>query len=326
MIKKTRGGICAASGFFCGSISSGIKDQQEPREDTALLMSDKPCTSAATFTSNRIKAAPVQVSMEHLKLGDIRGVVLNSGNANACTGRQGIVDARAMASAAAARVGLKPEQFLVCSTGRIGVGLPVKRIEAGVSAIRVSRRGSLGCAQAIMTSDTFPKELAFSVQAEAGVFYIGGIAKGAGMINPNMATMLCVITTDASFPQPALRVALRAAVENSFNRITIDGDMSTNDTVILLANGASGVSPSLPEVSGGAGSDIKRPGPHDCEGWRRGDEVHRSGSPWSRFRRRRATRRPSRRQFDVGQVRLGWRRPELGPHRGRFGLFRSPGG
>ena len=247
MIKKTRGGICAASGFFCGSISSGIKDQQEPREDTALLMSDKPCTSAATFTSNRIKAAPVQVSMEHLKLGDIRGVVLNSGNANACTGRQGIVAARAMASAAAARVGLKPEQFLVCSTGRIGVGLPVKRIEAGVSAIRVSRRGSLGCAQAIMTSDTFPKELAFSVQAEAGVFYIGGIAKGAGMINPNMATMLCVITTDASFPQPALRVALRAAVENSFNRITIDGDMSTNDTVILLANGASGVSPSLPE-------------------------------------------------------------------------------
>ncbi|HVQ21014.1 MAG TPA: bifunctional glutamate N-acetyltransferase/amino-acid acetyltransferase ArgJ, partial [Terrimicrobiaceae bacterium] len=247
MIKKTRGGICAASGFFCGSISSGIKDQQEPREDTALLMSDKPCTSAATFTSNRIKAAPVQVSMEHLKLGDIRGVVLNSGNANACTGRQGIVDARAMASAAAGRVGLKPEQFLVCSTGRIGVGLPVKRIEAGVSAIRVSRRGSLGCAQAIMTSDTFPKELAFSVQAEAGVFYIGGIAKGAGMINPNMATMLCVITTDASFPQPALRVALRAAVENSFNRITIDGDMSTNDTVILLANGASGVSPSLPK-------------------------------------------------------------------------------
>jgi glutamate N-acetyltransferase / amino-acid N-acetyltransferase len=247
MIKKTRGGICAASGFFCGSISSGIKDQQEPRDDTALVMSDKPCTAAATFTSNRIKAAPVQVSMEHLKLGDIRGVVLNSGNANACTGRQGIADARAMASAAAARVRLKPEQFLVCSTGRIGVSLPLKCIEGGISVIRTSRRGSLSCAQAIMTSDTFPKELAFSAETGTGVFHIGGIAKGAGMINPNMATMLCVITTDASFPQPALRVALRAAVENSFNRITIDGDMSTNDTVILLANGASGVSPSLSE-------------------------------------------------------------------------------
>ena len=247
MIKKTRGGICAPAGFFCGSISCGIKNPKAPRDDTALLMSDKPCTSAATFTTNLVKAAPVQLSMEHLKSGNIRGVILNSGNANACTGPQGFADARVMAAVAAARIGLKPEQILVCSTGRIGVALPVKRIEAGIAAIRLSRRGSLSCAQAIMTSDTFPKEIALSVETEAGAFHIGGIAKGAGMINPSMATMLCVITTDAAVPQPALRVALRAAVENSFNRITIDGDMSTNDTVILLANGASGVNPPLPQ-------------------------------------------------------------------------------
>ena len=245
MIRKSRGGICAPAGFLCGSISCGIKSPKGPRDDTALLMSDTPCTSAAMFTTNLVKAAPVQVSMEYLKSGNIRGVILNSGNANACTGAQGLADARLMAAVAAARIGLKPEQILVCSTGRIGVALPIKRIEAGVAAIRLSRRGSLSCAQSIMTSDTFPKEIAFAVETEVGTFHIGGIAKGAGMINPNMATMLCVITTDAAVPQPALRVALRAAVENSFNRITIDGDMSTNDTVILLANGASGVTPLL---------------------------------------------------------------------------------
>jgi glutamate N-acetyltransferase / amino-acid N-acetyltransferase len=247
MIKKTRGGICAPAGFFGGSISCGIKNPKAPRDDTALVMSDKPCTSAATFTTNLVKAAPVHLSMEHLKSGNIRGVILNSGNANACTGPQGLADARVMAAVAAARVGLEPEQILVCSTGRIGVPLPIKRIEAGIAAIRLSRRGGLSCAQAIMTSDTFPKEIGFAVETESGTFHMGGIAKGAGMINPNMATMLCVITTDAAVPQPALRVALRGGVENSFNRITIDGDMSTNDTVILLANGASGVAPPLPQ-------------------------------------------------------------------------------
>jgi glutamate N-acetyltransferase / amino-acid N-acetyltransferase len=245
MIRKTRGGICAPAGFFCGSVSCGIKNPKAPRDDIALLMSNIPCTSAATFTTNLVKAAPVQVSMEHLKSGNIRGVILNSGNANACTGAQGLADARLMTAVTAARIGLKPEQILICSTGRIGVAMPIRRIEAGVAAIRLSRRGSLSCAQAIMTSDTFPKEIAFAVESEVGTFHIGGIAKGAGMINPNLATMLCAITTDAAVPQPALRVALRTAVENSFNRITIDGDMSTNDTVILLANGASGVTPPI---------------------------------------------------------------------------------
>ena len=245
MIRATRGGVCAAGGFFCGSVACGIKDPEESRDDTALLISQTPCTSAATFTTNLVKAAPVQVSMEHLKLGNIRAVILNSGNANACTGPQGLADARAMAAAAAARVGLTVEQFLVCSTGRIGIPLPISRIETGVANIRLSRRAGLKCAQAIMTSDTFPKEVSFGVETESGAFRIGGMAKGAGMINPNMATMLCVLTTDAAIPQPALRVALRTAVDNSFNRITVDGDMSTNDTVILLANGASGTAPPL---------------------------------------------------------------------------------
>ena len=231
--------------FFAEAFSCGIKDPKVARDDVALLISEKPCTSAATFTTNLVKAAPVQVSMEHLKSGNIRGVILNSGNANACTGAKGLADARSMAAAAAKRTGLAPEQILVCSTGRIGVAMPIDRIGAGLAGIRLSRRGSSNCAKAIMTSDTFPKEVAFGVESEAGTFRIGAIAKGAGMINPNMATMLCVITTDAAVPQPALRVALRAAVEKSFNRITIDGDMSTNDTVILLANGESGVNPPL---------------------------------------------------------------------------------
>src|SRR4029077_6082176 len=172
MIKKTRGGICAPAGFFCGSISCGIKNPKTPRDDTALLMSDKPCPSAATFTTNLVKAAPVQVSMEHLKLGNIRAVILNSGNANACTGPQGLADARAMAAAAAARVGLTLEQFLVCSTGRIGIPLPISRIETGGATIRFSRRAGLKCAQAIMTSDTFPKEVSFAVETESGAFRI----------------------------------------------------------------------------------------------------------------------------------------------------------
>ena len=245
MIRKTRGGICAPAGFFCGSVSCGIKNPKAPRDDTALLMSNTPCTSAATFTTNLVKAAPVQVSMEHLESRKYSRRDSQQRDANACTGAQGLADARLMTTMAAARIGLKPEQILICSTGRIGVAMPIKRIEAGVATIRLSRRGSLSCAQAIMTSDTTAKEIAFAVESEAGTFHIGGIAKGAGMINPNMATMLCLITTDAAVPQPALRVALRAAVENSFNRITIDGDMSTNDTVILLSNGASGVTPTL---------------------------------------------------------------------------------
>lgn len=248
MIEQIRGGITAPAGFLCGATSSGIKNPKAPRLDTALVVSTEPCAAAATFTTNVVKAAPVRVSMAHLKSGKIRAIVLNSGNANACTGEAGLATARRMAAAAAARADLTANQVLVCSTGRIGVPLPIARIEKGLAAIPLNRTQSRKCAQAIMTSDTFPKEIACLVETRNGTFRIGGIAKGAGMIDPNMATMLCAITTDAAVSAAPLRKALRAAVEHSFNRITIDGDMSTNDTVIALANGASGVTPPVEDL------------------------------------------------------------------------------
>lgn len=243
MIRKIRGGLNAASGFLSGSASSGIKNPKATRLDTALVYSELPCATTGTFTTNVVKAAPVLVSMEHLKSSKPRAVILNSGNANACTGDGGLANAREMAALAGRHIGLTEREVLVCSTGRIGVALPMPRIARGIEKIQLTRQSSRSCAEAIMTSDTFPKEYALEVKTKNGVFRIGGIAKGAGMIDPNMATMLCVITTDAKVPQPALRKSLKAAVDVSFNRITVDGDMSTNDTVLLLANGASGVAP-----------------------------------------------------------------------------------
>lgn len=243
MIEQIRGGLTAPQGFRCGATSSGIKNPAATRLDTALIVSDQACASAATFTTNAVKAAPVRLSMAHLKGGKIQAVILNSGNANACTGVDGLEKARRMAEAAAHHAGLQTNQVLVCSTGRIGVPLPVERIESKLPSLKLGRSASRQCARAIMTSDTFPKEIACLVRTPKGEFRIGAIAKGAGMIDPNMATMLCVITTDAIVPQTTWRRLLRTAVETSFNRITIDGDMSTNDTVIALANGASGVTP-----------------------------------------------------------------------------------
>ncbi|MFZ9919591.1 MAG: bifunctional glutamate N-acetyltransferase/amino-acid acetyltransferase ArgJ [Terrimicrobiaceae bacterium] len=248
-IKKIAGGVCAPEGFAAGATGCGIKTGKVLRNDIAIVWSESPSVSAATFTTNKVKAAPVLVSMEHLKAGRNRAVVLNSGNANACTGAQGLKDARAMAAAAAKLLDLNSKEILVCSTGRIGVPMPMDRVAAGIAALQPSGSGSKAAAAAIMTSDTFSKEYAVEVKTSAGSFRVGGIAKGAGMIDPNMATMLCVISTDAALPQPVLRKDLKRSVSNSFNRITIDGDMSTNDTVILLANGLSGVAPSLPVFS-----------------------------------------------------------------------------
>ena len=243
-IKKIKGGVCAPEGFLAGATGCGIKTGKVTRDDIAVVFSEAPSHSAATFTTNQVKAAPVLISASHLKVGRNRAVILNSGNANACTGKDGYKNAQSMAAATASLLDLKPTEVLVCSTGRIGVPLPMDRITKGIAALYPTRTGSKAAAASIMTSDTFAKEFAVEVQTPGGSFRIGGIAKGAGMIDPNMATMLCVITTDAAIPQTALRASLRRSVANSFNRITIDGDMSTNDTVILLANGLSGVAPS----------------------------------------------------------------------------------
>jgi len=242
-MKKTKGGVCAPLGFLAGAAGCGIKNGKVLRDDIAVVVSEVPARSAATFTTNKVKAAPVLLSAANVKSGRNRAVVLNSGNANACTGRRGLEDARAMAAAAAGAFGLKPAEVLVCSTGRIGVPMPMDRVRKGISALKPSRSGGAAAAAAIMTSDTFAKEFAVEVSVPGGKFRIGGIAKGAGMIDPNMATMLCVLSTDADVAGSELRKILRESVANSFNRITVDGDMSTNDTVVLLANGRSGVKP-----------------------------------------------------------------------------------
>jgi glutamate N-acetyltransferase/amino-acid N-acetyltransferase len=242
------GGVTAAQGFLAGSVYCGIKSTNSGKPDIALVYSSKPSTGAATFTTNRVKAAPVRVSMAHLRGGDVRAIVANAGNANACTGLAGIETAKRMAAATATAMELRPRQVLVCSTGRIGVPLPIEKIESAIPRFPAALKGngSKRAAEAIMTSDTFSKEIAVEFEIDGRVARIGGIAKGAGMIDPNMATMLCFLTTDAAVGRKQLQHALAVSVDQSFNRITVDGDMSTNDTVILLANGAAGNKPLRP--------------------------------------------------------------------------------
>lgn len=239
-ITKIKGGVCAPRGFVASAVHAGVKPGNTNRPDLALVASSHPAVAAATFTTNKVKAAPVLLSQEHLKSRLARAVVLNSGNANACTGARGLADAKTMADTVAKEYGVPSEAVLVCSTGRIGVPMPMKAITRAIPELvsTLAPRASLAAAKAIMTSDSVPKEFAVEVIPGSGNrFRIGGIAKGAGMIDPNMATMLCVLTTDAMLPRTDLKKCLRIAVEQSFNRITVDGDMSTNDTVILIANG-----------------------------------------------------------------------------------------
>jgi glutamate N-acetyltransferase/amino-acid N-acetyltransferase len=241
--KEINGGVTAPKSFRAGAISCGIKNPTATRLDLALVVSDIPATTEACFTTNKVKAACVRVSQQHVKTGDARAIIANSGNANACTGPAGIADAKAMTKAVAEEMGIRMRQVLVCSTGIIGMKMPIERItpRAGDLVEALNRKGSDQAAQAIMTSDTRPKSYAIEVECNGSTFRVGGIAKGAGMICPNMATMLAFITTDASVQPSELKRATQAAVEQSFNRITIDGDTSTNDTVIVMSNGASGM-------------------------------------------------------------------------------------
>ena len=241
-IKIVKGGVTSAQGFLAGAVFAGIKASNKGREDMALVASEVPAAAAGVFTTNRVKAAPVRVSKAHLKAKFARAVLLNSGNANACTGPCGIAAAKALAASTAEVLGCSTGQILVCSTGRIGVALPLDKMKAKLPdlAARLSAKNGSAAAKAIMTSDSFAKEYAVEVRAPGGTFRIGGMAKGAGMINPNMATMLCVVTTDAKISKGTLQNALHHAAERTFNRITVDGDMSTNDTMLALANGAAG--------------------------------------------------------------------------------------
>ena len=238
-----RGGVTAAQGFSAAGISAGIKANGNP--DLAVLVSAAPAQAAAVFTTNKATAAPVVVSREHLSRsgGVARAIVVNSGCANACTGAEGLAAAHEMTAQTASLAGCPVEQVLVASTGVIGVALPMDKIRAGLPVAFRSMGADHGseAARAIMTTDPFPKEAAGRFAIGGRNAAIGGMAKGSGMIEPMMATMLGFLTTDAAVPRPLLERALRAAVHDTFNAITVDGECSTNDCVMLLANGASGL-------------------------------------------------------------------------------------
>ena len=232
------GSVTSPQGFRAGAAYAGIKKKTEDSLDIGILFSEVPCAAAAVFTTNRIKAAPVLFSQQRLLSGKAVAVVVNSGCANACIGEQGLADAAEMAELAAEAVGASPEDVLVASTGVIGQRLPMERLKAGIGKIALSTDGGHELARAIMTTDTVPKEVAVSVNA--GQFIVGGIAKGSGMIYPDMATLLCFLTTDANVDAGFLKMALRKAVDVSFIMVSVDEDTSPNDMVILMANGLAG--------------------------------------------------------------------------------------
>jgi len=241
MVKTIDGGVCAPGDFLASGICCGIKAGAVKR-DLALVFSSRPCTSAAVFTANRVQAASVTVSREHNQAGKIRAVIANSGNANACTGPAGLEAARRMARLTAEKLGIQAEEIAVASTGVIGVPLPIEKVVAGIPELASSldSEGADAALEAIMTTDIRKKCMAVEFDQSGAPIKIGAMVKGSGMIHPNMATMICVITTDASITAALLDKALRRAVNRSFNRLTVDGDMSTNDMALIMANGAAG--------------------------------------------------------------------------------------
>src|ERR1041384_7071696 len=265
--REIPGSVLAPRGFLASAVFCDIKrlgtgkgSQKGKKRDLALILSEVPATVAGMFTTNQVCAAPVKVSIAHAKSGRAQAIVVNSGNANACTGEQGLRDAREMAVLTAKQFGLRSQDVLVGSTGRIGIPLPMENVRRGIiaaaQAVNSTSANAGAVAAAIMTSDTRSKQIALEFVLGGKTVRIGGVCKGAGMIQPGMsatgarpaamplhATMLCFITTDAAIESKALNAALEGAVAQSFNRITVDGDMSTNDTVIVLANGLAGNTP-----------------------------------------------------------------------------------
>jgi glutamate N-acetyltransferase / amino-acid N-acetyltransferase len=253
--KQVPGSICAPRGFKCAAVFCDIKklgtgkgSDKGHKDDLGLVVSDVPAAVAGMFTTNQICAAPVKVSAERTAKNFARAIVVNSGNANACTGKQGFVDANRMTEIAGKSLSIKNSDVLVCSTGRIGVPMPMKNVARGIRAcaplLARSASNARQVAEAIMTTDRRRKEIAVKFRIGKSTVRIGGICKGAGMIEPGMATghatMLAFITSDVAIESNLLKRALKIAVQQSFNRITVDGDMSTNDSVIMLANGLAG--------------------------------------------------------------------------------------
>lgn len=234
------GTITSAAGFVAGATFAGLKTYGEHKFDLGVLYSQERCTSAGVFTTNKIRSPSVTLDREHVLQGDVRAFVVNSGIANTCVGEQGLKDAQEMADLAARLLSLKPQEVAVCSTGIIGVELPMALIRAGLGKIKLSREGGNPLARAIMTTDTHPKSAAVSFKQGETTVTIGGIAKGSGMIHPDMATMLAFLATDAAVEKGFLQQTLKEVADDSFNMISVDGDSSTNDTVLVLCNGAAG--------------------------------------------------------------------------------------
>lgn len=235
-MKIVKGGITRPKGFFASAVHCGIKMR---KKDLCLIYSQTPASAAGVFTSNKVKAAPLIVSKNNLKGGTAQAIIANSGNANCLTGKKGLDDAGKMAAGAAKALSIKRSDVLIASTGIIGKRLPVSKITSAIDKLvsLLSSASSRDVAKTLMTTDTSPKEIAVSLKIGPCIINIGAVAKGAGMINPNMATMLSFITTDAAITSAALKKAFKESVNASFNCITVDGDMSTNDCVFILANG-----------------------------------------------------------------------------------------
>jgi glutamate N-acetyltransferase/amino-acid N-acetyltransferase len=242
-VKEISGGVCAPKGFMAGGIRCGIKASSQ-KKDLALIYSEKSCNAAAMFTTNKVKAGCIQVSQKNVKDGKLRAIIANSGNANACTGQAGLDAALRMAQLSADALGISAEDTAVASTGVIGVPLPIDVIEKNIGALKASLRGDetghSDALEAIMTTDTRKKEIAVEIEIDGKSVRIGAMAKGSGMIHPNMATMLAFITTDAAIAPSSLDSCLRQSVKRSFNRLTVDGDTSTNDMIVIMANGEAG--------------------------------------------------------------------------------------
>lgn len=257
-IKTIQGGVCSAKGFRAAGVAAEIK--YKDRNDVALIVADEPCTAAGVFTTNKVAAAPVLYDRKVLASGSrIQAILANSGCANACTGAQGLKDAELSALVTAGELGIDPKQVLVASTGVIGRPLPMDRLLAGLRAAKRALGSTaahgLAAEKAVMTTDTRPKQAAVTVTIDGRKVTVGGMSKGSGMIEPNMATMLGFITTDAAISAPMLKRALLLAIGKSFNRLVVDGDESTNDSVFLLASGKAG---NRPIVRGGADFDAFR--------------------------------------------------------------------
>ena len=237
--------VTQTPGFQAAGVHVGVKTSNKSKKDVAMIVSDTPCAVAGMFTTNAVKAAPVLYDMKVVAGGKAQAVVINSGNANACTGEQGLIDTELMAKTAASALGLKAENVLVCSTGVIGHAMPMDRVVPGIKEVagQLSPFGGKDAAEAILTTDVYRKEMSKTMDIQGITVTIGGMAKGSGMICPHMATMLCFLTTDAKIDSDTLNKALHEACSLSFNQISVDGDMSTNDTVLILANGKAGNAP-----------------------------------------------------------------------------------